>query len=46
MLFEVEFRGEEEERNMSGADSIDFKKKTWNDSPIIAEHFLCVGMNE
>jgi len=26
MLFEVEFRGEEEERNMSGADSIDFKK--------------------
>ena len=44
MPFEVEFRGEEEETNMSGADSIDFKK-TWNDSPI-AEHFLCVGLNE
>ena len=36
--FEVEFRGEEEETNMTGGDSIENFKKSWNDSPI-AEHF-------
>ena len=35
MPFEVEFRGEEEETNMSGADSIDLKKKQLGMIPLL-----------
>ena len=43
--FEVEFRGEEEETNMSGGDSIERFKKSWNDYSPIAKHFP-FGLNE
>ena len=45
MPFQVEFRGDEEETNLIGEDSIKNFKKNWNDSPI-AEHFPFVGLNK